>query len=82
MDEKEGIATYLLIVDEVVNAIRGLGEEINESLVVHKVLRSLPSRYNAKVSSIEENRDLTKTTMDELHGSLIAYELRIGTENE
>ena len=33
MNEKEDIATYLLRVDEVVNAIRGLGE-VKESLVV------------------------------------------------
>jgi hypothetical protein len=81
MDEKEDIATYLLRVDEVVNAIRGLGEELDESLVVQKVLRSLPLRYDAKVSSIEENRDLTKMTMDELHGSLTTYEMRTGTKN-
>jgi hypothetical protein len=36
MDEKEDIATYFLRVDEVVNAIRGLGEYLNESLVVKK----------------------------------------------
>jgi hypothetical protein len=29
MDEKEDIATYFLRVDEVVNAIIGLGEELN-----------------------------------------------------
>jgi hypothetical protein len=34
MDEKEDIATYFLRVDEVFNTVRGLGEEINESLVV------------------------------------------------
>jgi hypothetical protein len=79
MDEKEDIATYLLKVDEVFNSIRGLGEELDESLVVQKVLRSLPLRYDAKVSTIEENRYLTKMTMDELHGSLIAYEMRTGT---
>jgi hypothetical protein len=28
MNEKEDIATYLLRVDEIVNAIRGLGEDI------------------------------------------------------
>jgi hypothetical protein len=79
MDEKEDIATYFLRVDEVFNAIIGLGEDINESLVVQKVLRSLLLKYDAKVSSIEETRDLTKMTMDELHGSLIEYEMRIGT---
>jgi hypothetical protein len=82
MDEKEYIATYLLRVDEIFNVITGLGEELNESLVVQKVLRSLPMRYDAKVSSIEENRDLTKMTMDEIHGYLIAYEMRTCTKNE
>jgi hypothetical protein len=82
MNEKKDIATYFLIVYEVVNAIIGLGEEIDESLVVQKVLRSLLLKYDAKVSSIEETRDLTKMTMDELHGSLIAYEMRTGTKSD
>jgi hypothetical protein len=82
MNEKEGIATCLLRVDEVVNTIRGIGEELDESLVVQKVLRSLLLKYDAKVSAIEENRDLTKMTMDELHGTLMAYEMRTGTESD
>jgi hypothetical protein len=82
MNEKEDIATYFLRIDEVVNAIRGLGEELDESLVVKKVLRSLLLKYDAKVSAIEETRDATKMTMDELHGSLIAYEMRIGIESD
>jgi hypothetical protein len=82
MDEKEYIATYFLIVDEVVNAIRGLGEDLNESLVVQKVLRSLLLKYDAKVYTIEETRDLTKMTMDELHGSIIAYEMRTSTKSD
>jgi hypothetical protein len=79
MNEKEDIETYLLRVYEVVNSIIGLGEELDESLVVQNLLRSILLKYDAKVSSIEETRDLTKMTMDELHGSLIAYEMRTGT---
>jgi hypothetical protein len=82
LDEKEDIATYFLRFDEVFNAIRGLGEELNESLVVQKLLRSLLLKYYAKVFAIEETRDLTELTMDELHGSLIAYEMRTGTESD
>jgi hypothetical protein len=82
MNEKEDIATYFLRVDEVVNVIRGSGEEIGESLVVQFFLISLLLKYDAKVSSIEETRDLTKMTMDELHGSLMAYEMRTGTESD
>jgi hypothetical protein len=82
MDEKEDIATYFLRVDEVVNAIRGLGKELNESLVLQKVLRTLLLKYDAKFSAIEETRDLTKMKMDELHGSLIAYEMRTSIESD
>jgi hypothetical protein len=82
MNEKEDIATDLLRVEEVFNSIRGLGEEIDESLVVQKVLMSLLLKNDAKVSVIEETRVLTKMTMDELRGSLIAYEMRTGTESD
>jgi hypothetical protein len=51
-------------------------------MVVQKVLRSLPLRYDVKVSAIEETRDLAKMTMDELHGTLAAYEMRTDRENE
>ena len=51
-------------------------------MIVQKVLRSLPLKYNAKVSSIEESRDLIKLIMDELHGILTTYEMRADTKNE
>jgi hypothetical protein len=38
--------------------------------------------YRTPTSSIEETRDLTKMTMCELHGSLIAYEMRTCTESD
>ena len=82
MNEKEDIATYFLRVDEFFNSIKGLGEELDEYLVVQKVLRSLLFKYDVKVSSIEETRNLTKMTMDELHGSLIAYEMRTSTKSD
>ena len=45
--------------------------------MVQKVLRSLPIRFNPKVSAIEEKKHLEKLTMDTLWGILIAYETRI-----
>lgn len=79
MKESENIAAYLLRIDEIVNSIIVLGEGVNESIIVQKVLRSLPLIYDAKVSAIEESWDLTKMTMDELHGILTAYEMRTET---
>ena len=76
MKEEENIGEYLLRVDEVVNVIRGLGGKLKEKEVVSKVLRTLPMRYDPKVSTLEERDDLKKVTMDELHGILTAYEMR------
>jgi hypothetical protein len=36
MKEDENIAAYFLRVDEMVNAILGLGEEIKESIIVQR----------------------------------------------
>jgi hypothetical protein len=82
MNENEVIETYSLRVYEVVNSIRGLGEDLDESLVVQKLLRTLLLKYDAKVFVIVETRDLTKKTMDELHRSLIVYEMRTGIESD
>jgi hypothetical protein len=80
MSEDENITSFFLRVDEVVNTMKGLGENIDEVVVVQKVLRSLPSRLDAKVSAIEELHDLDKLTMDRLHGILTAYEMRTKKE--
>jgi hypothetical protein len=63
-------------VDEIINSIRDLGEELKDKIIVQKVLRSLPMRYDSKVSTLEDRKYLDKLTMDELHGILTAYEMR------
>jgi hypothetical protein len=75
--EDEDIAAYFLRVGETVNEIIGLGEEIEESVIVQKVLRSFPMRSNLKISALEERSDLNSISMDELHGIFTAYEMRI-----
>ncbi|XP_043725747.1 uncharacterized protein LOC122672320 [Telopea speciosissima] len=54
-----------------------MGEELKDSVAIKKILRSLPRLYNAKVSAIEESKDLNKLSLDELHGTLTAYEMRM-----
>jgi hypothetical protein len=53
MSEYENITGFFLRVDEIVNTMKGLGENIEEAIIVHMVLRSLPSRLDAKVFAIE-----------------------------
>jgi hypothetical protein len=53
MKEDGNIVAYFLRIDEIVNAIIGLGEEIEESIIVQKVLRSLPMIFDPKISTLE-----------------------------
>ena len=78
MKEEENIGEYLLRVDEVVNAIRSIGGELEEITVVKKALRTLPMKYDSKTSTLEERDDLSSMTMDQLHGILTTYEMITG----
>jgi hypothetical protein len=60
--------------------MKGLGEKIDEPSLVQKILRSLLDRFNPKVSAIEELNDLKALPFDQLLGTLIAYEMRIGKD--
>jgi hypothetical protein len=80
MNEDETISKYFLRVEELVNAMKGLGEEFDDSLLVQKILRSLPDKFNPKVSAIEELNDLKTLSIDQLLGTLTAYEMRINKD--
>ena len=81
MKEEEDIATYLLQVDGVFNTIISLCEKVDESLVVQKMLRSLPLRFDSKVSRLGKMNDLDSLTMVDLHGILTTDKMRTGIEN-
>ena len=54
MKEEENIVEYYLRVHEIFIGIRGIGGEIKEKDVVDKVLRTMPMKYDSKVSYLEE----------------------------
>ena len=66
---------------DIVNSAFNLGETIHEPKIIRKVLRSLPERFHAKITAIEESKDIDKIPLTELVGNLQTYELglsRIG----
>eukprot|EP00253_Pinus_taeda_P002265 PITA_02265 len=78
MHNDDNVANYFLRIDEIVNCMKNLGEEIKEIVLVEKVLRSLSSKFDSKVSTIEEKQNLQSLTMSQLHGILTTYEMRKG----
>jgi hypothetical protein len=80
MNEYETISKYFLRVEELVNSMKGLGEKFYDSLLVQKILRSFPNKFNPKVSAIEELNDLKNMSINQLLGTLTAYEMRINKD--
>jgi len=70
MKEDEDIVAYFQRVDETTNTLEGLGELVETKIVVRKILRTLPTRFNPKVSILEDRSNLTNVSIDELHGIL------------
>ena len=56
--------------NEIIIAKLNLGEKIEDAKMVRKILRSLLESFHAKVSAIEESKDLDEIKIQELIGSL------------
>src|ERR1051325_2538174 len=67
---------------EVANACSALGEKIPEEKLVRKMLRSLPERFNMKVTTIEEAQQINNMKVDERVGSFQTFELGINERSE
>jgi hypothetical protein len=80
MNEDETVSKYFLRVEEFVNSMKGLGEKIEEPILVQKILRSLLDKFNPKAFAIEELNDLKMLSIDQILGSLTAYEIRINKD--
>ena len=81
MEEDESFDEFYAKLKDIVNSAFNLGETISEPKIVRKVLRSLPERFHAKITAIEESKDIDKIPLTELVGNLQTYELgliRIG----
>jgi hypothetical protein len=80
MNEYETVNKSFLRVEELVNAMKGIDEKIEESFLVQKTLRSLLDKFNPNVSAIEELNDLKTISIDQLLGTITAYEMRISKD--
>src|SRR3954467_14312330 len=62
---------------EIANNLGALGEKMSEAKLVRKILRSLPKRFDMKVTAIEEAQDISNMKLDELIISLQTFEMSI-----
>ena len=82
MTNGESIADFLSRTMAIVSQMRTYGEKISDETIVAKVLRSLTPKFDHVVAAIEEAKDLSILSVDELLGSLQAHEARINRASE
>ena len=82
MSEDESFDSFYIKLNEVVVSKFNLGEKTEDSKIVRKILRSLPESFRAKVTTIEESKDLDDIKVQELIGSLQTYELSLPNQRK
>ena len=77
MSENESFDSFYGKLNEVVIEKLNLGKKMKDSKVERKILRSLLESFRAKVTAIEESKDLDEIKVQELVSSLQTYELSL-----
>ncbi|PKA47383.1 Retrovirus-related Pol polyprotein from transposon TNT 1-94 [Apostasia shenzhenica] len=76
MRDGETMTEYFSRIIELVNQMKGTGEDIKDQRVVEKILVSLPPAYDDIVAIIEESKDLSTLSIQKLMSSLHLHEER------
>ena len=82
MSKDDSFDSFYRKMNEVVIGKFNLGEKTEDSKIVRKILRSLPESFHAKVTAIEESKDLDDIKVQELIGSLQTYELSLPSQRK
>ena len=75
MEEDESFDEFYAKLKDIVNSAFNLEETISKPKIVRKVLKSLPKKFHAKITAIEESKDIDEIPLTELVGNLQTYEL-------
>ncbi|GJV27258.1 zf-CCHC domain-containing protein [Tanacetum coccineum] len=66
----------------IITSLKVIDEGFSSKNYVRKFLRALHPKWHAKITTIEESKDLTSLSLDELIGNLKVYEVIIKKDSE
>ncbi|XP_057432817.1 uncharacterized protein LOC130725621 [Lotus japonicus] len=78
MKESETIKEYANKLLSIANKVRLLGVEFSDSRIVQKILVTVPEKFEASLTSLENTKDLSKITLAELVSAMQAQEQNEG----
>ena len=76
MKDSETIKEYFEKLMGIANKVMLLGKDFSDERVVQKILVTLPEKYESKISSLEESKDLSSISLAELVNTLRVQEQR------
>ncbi|XP_016453447.2 uncharacterized protein LOC107777812 [Nicotiana tabacum] len=76
MKDSDTIKEYSDRLLNITNKVRLLGSKFSDSRLVQKILVTVPERFEATISSLENTKDLSKISLAELLNALQAQEQR------
>src|SRR3954462_8099397 len=82
MRDDESIKDFYMNLLDIANTSGALGEKMSDEKLVRKILRSLPKRFDMKVTAIEEAHDIRNMKVEELIGSLQTFEMGMNENSE
>ncbi|GJW73651.1 zf-CCHC domain-containing protein [Tanacetum coccineum] len=80
--EDESIDSAFARFNTIITSLKALDEGYSSKNYVRKFLRALHPKWRAKVTAIEESKDLTSLSLDELIGNLKVHEMIIKKDSE
>ena len=63
MEEDESFNEFYAMLKDIVNSTFNLGETILEPKIVRKVIKSLLERFHAKITAIEESKNINQISL-------------------
>ncbi|GJU24200.1 retrovirus-related pol polyprotein from transposon TNT 1-94 [Tanacetum coccineum] len=82
ISKDESIDSAFARFNTIITSLKALDEGYSSKKYVKKFLRALHPKWRAKVTAIEESKDLTSLSLDELIGNLKVHEMIIKKDSE
>nr|GEZ02770.1 UBN2 domain-containing protein [Tanacetum cinerariifolium] len=80
--EEESIDNAFARFNTIITSLKALDEGFSSKNYVRKILRALHPKWRAKIMAIEESKDLTLLSLDELIGNLKVYKVITKKDSE
>ncbi|KAK9941415.1 hypothetical protein M0R45_018018 [Rubus argutus] len=77
MKQGESVIDYFSKTMAIANKMRLHGDTMTDVTIVEKILRSMTSKFDYVVCSIEESNDIDQMSIDELQSSLLVHEQKL-----